>query len=60
MKRGLLAASMLAVTSAGALAVPTYGLLTTIGVPASGANVQPGGAFTAFDIGFVDPVTGYY
>lgn len=60
MKRSLLAASMLAVTSAGALAVPTYGLLTTIGVPTSGANVQPGGAFTAYDIGFVDPVTGNY
>jgi hypothetical protein len=31
---------------------------TFIAVPADGANVQPGGAFTAFDISFADPVTG--
>ena len=33
--------------------VPTF-----IPVPAEAANVQPGGAFTSFDISFADPVTG--
>src|ERR1700731_2966268 len=31
---------------------------TFIPVPADAANVQPGGAFTSFDISFADPVTG--
>lgn len=35
----------------------SYGLIKTIAVPPSGANVQPGGAFTSFDISFFDPVT---
>jgi len=34
-----------------------YGLLTTIPVTPSAANVQPGGAFTSFDISFIDPTT---
>ena len=29
-------------------------------VPADSANFQPGGAFSSFDISFVDPVTGNY
>jgi hypothetical protein len=29
-----------------------------IAVPAASANVQPGGAFSSFDISFADPVTG--
>ena len=33
-------------------------LLTYISVPAGGANFQPGGAFSSFDISFADPVTG--
>src|SRR5580704_17565342 len=33
--------------------VPTF-----IPVPADAANVQPGGAFSSFDISFADPVTG--
>jgi hypothetical protein len=33
-------------------------LQTFIPVPADGANVQPGGAFSSFDISFADPVTG--
>jgi hypothetical protein len=33
-------------------------LQTSIPVPASGANFQPGGVFTSFDISFADPVTG--
>src|SRR6478672_7181311 len=32
---------------------PTY-----IQVPADAANMQPGGAFSSFDISFADPVTG--
>src|SRR5690349_19293648 len=35
-------------------------LETLITVPSDAANVQPGGEFTAFDISFVDPVTGNY
>jgi hypothetical protein len=31
---------------------------TFIPVPADSANVQPGGAFSSFDISFADPVTG--
>ena len=33
-------------------------LQTFIPVPADAANVQPGGAFSSFDISFADPVTG--
>ena len=33
-------------------------LLTFIPVPADTANMQPGGAFSSFDISFADPVTG--
>jgi len=33
-------------------------LLRYIPVPADTANVQPGGAFSAFDISYADPVTG--
>jgi hypothetical protein len=33
-------------------------LVNYIAVPADAANVQPGGAFSAFDISYADPVTG--
>jgi hypothetical protein len=50
---------MFGVMTASALATPTtYSLLTTISIPTTGANVQPGGAFTSFDISFFDPATG--
>jgi hypothetical protein len=52
----LLAAVVLGMAASSAIAGP-YTLLTTITVPADAANVQPGGAFTAFDISFFDPVT---
>ncbi len=42
-----------------AMAGPDYHLLTTIGIPATAVNNQ-GGKLTAFDISFVDPVTGDY
>jgi PEP-CTERM motif-containing protein len=42
-----------------ALAVPLT-LETLIPIPATAANVQPGGAFTSFDISFFDPVSGNY
>src|SRR5713101_6480134 len=42
--------------SGPALAGPTYVLLTTIPVPASGDNTQ-NGAFTAYDIAFFDGTT---
>lgn len=55
----LTAAALLGTMTAAALANPDYNLLMTIGVPVSSANSQ-GGAFTAFDISYVDPVTGDY
>jgi hypothetical protein len=47
----------LAATAGPAVAGPLT-LLTYIAVPADTANVQPGGAFSSFDISFADPVTG--
>jgi hypothetical protein len=47
----------LAATAGPAVAGPLT-LLTYIPVPADTANVQPGGAFSSFDISFADPVTG--
>jgi len=47
----------LAATADPAVAGPLT-LLTYIPVPADTANTQPGGAFSAFDISFADPVTG--
>jgi hypothetical protein len=50
---GLVAMAATAGPAAAQLALETY-----IPVPADAANVQPGGAFTSFDISFADPVTG--
>jgi hypothetical protein len=56
----LAAASILAAGLAPARAANTdYQLLSTIALPATAANNQ-GGAFTAFDISYVDPITGDY
>jgi hypothetical protein len=44
--------------TAGAAIADTLTLQTYIPVPADAANVQPGGAFSSFDISFADPVTG--
>src|SRR5260370_35697796 len=55
---GVIAAAVLGIATSSAIAGPTtYSLLTTIAVPSDAANVQPGGAFTSFDISFFDPVT---
>jgi len=35
----------------------TYNLVTTMPVPPTAANTQPGGAFTSFDISWFDPLT---
>ena len=54
----MIAAAVLGIATSTAIAGPTtYSLLTTIAVPSDTANVQPGGAFTSFDISFFDPVT---
>ena len=54
-----LARAVAVVATAGpAMAGPAYHLLTSIAVPTDAANVQPGGAFTSFDISYFDPVTG--
>ena len=47
----------LAATAGPAVAGPLT-LVNFIPVPADAANVQPGGAFSSFDISFADPVTG--
>jgi hypothetical protein len=48
----------LAATASPAVADPVFSLLKFIPVPADTANMQPGGAFSAFDISYADPVTG--
>src|SRR5499427_1973626 len=48
----------LAATAGPAVAGPMVTFDTFIAVPADSANVQPGGAFSSFDISFTDPVTG--
>ena len=48
----------IAATVGPAAAGPTVTFDTFIAVPADAANVQPGGAFSSFDISFADPVTG--
>jgi hypothetical protein len=50
---GLVAMAAAAGPAAAQLALETY-----IPVPADTANMQPGGAFSSFDISFADPVTG--
>jgi len=45
-------------TIAGPAVADDLILQTFIPVPADAANVQPGGAFSSFDISFADPVTG--
>ena len=42
----------------GSAVAGTLTPLTFIPVPADSVNVQPGGAFSSFDISFADPVTG--
>jgi hypothetical protein len=56
----LAGAVALAATAGPAVAGPFVPLvlLGAISVPTDAANVQPGGAFTSFDISFFDPVTG--
>jgi hypothetical protein len=49
---------MLGSVAGTAVAGPVYSLLTTITVPVSAANSQAGN-FTAFDISYVDPTTGF-
>jgi hypothetical protein len=44
--------------TAGPAVADQLTLQTFIPVPADTANVQPGGAFSSFDISFADPVTG--
>jgi hypothetical protein len=53
---GLLAGVAAMATAGPSAAQVTFD--TFIPVPADTANVQPGGAFSSFDISFADPVTG--
>ena len=55
----LLAGTILGAAVPMAIAGPNYSLLTTIGIPATLDNQQPGGAMTAFDISFAD-TTGFF
>ena len=52
------AAILLAAVAAGPVMAAPYTLQAVIAIPATGANVQPGGEFTSFDISFFDPATG--
>ena len=54
----LVGMAALAATTGSAVADPMVAFNTFIPVPADTANVQPGGAFSSFDISFADPVTG--
>jgi hypothetical protein len=51
-------ASVVAMAATAGPAAAQLTLQTFIPVPADAANVQPGGAFSSFDISFADPVTG--
>jgi DNA-binding beta-propeller fold protein YncE len=53
---GLLAGVAAAATGGPAVAADLFPFSTLIPVPADAANVQPGGAFTSFDISFADPI----
>jgi hypothetical protein len=53
----LLTATMLGTIATSAIATP-YTFSTYIAVPSDSANVQPGGAFSSFDISFADAMTG--
>jgi PEP-CTERM motif len=54
----LLVGTMLGSATTAAVAGPDYSFVTSITVPVSAANNQ-GGNFTAFDISYVDPLTGF-
>jgi len=53
------AAILFGIATGPAFAAPIT-IQAYITVPTTAANVQPGGAFSSFDIGYVDPVTGNY
>ena len=55
----ILAGTMVAAASAAVAGPVNYSLLTTIAIPTTPSNVQPGGALTSFDISFADS-TGFY
>ena len=57
--RYLIAAGVAVISIAAATpsAQATFVLATTIAVPTTSNNVQPGGVFTSFDISFFDPST---
>src|SRR5206468_9439110 len=57
--RDVIAAGLafVAITAATPSAHASYVLTTTIPVPPSANNVQPGGVFSSFDISYFDPVT---
>jgi hypothetical protein len=50
-------AAVISIVAAAPSAQAAYVLDTTIAVPTSADNVQPGGVFSSFDISYFDPVT---
>ena len=50
-------AALISIAAATPSAQATYVLDTTIAVPTSQNNVQPGGVFSSFDISYFDPLT---
>jgi MYXO-CTERM domain-containing protein len=53
-----LAGAVAVAATAGPAAASVLSIQKYMPVPADAANVQPGGAFSSFDISYVDPVTG--
>ena len=57
----LMATAAIGLGSTAAIAGPSsYGFLDALTVPTDAANVQPGGAFTSFDISYFDSANGNY
>ena len=57
-RRVLAYAGLVSMAALPAMAAPIpYTLQSLIAIPTTAANVQPGGAFTSFDISYYDPIT---
>jgi hypothetical protein len=57
---GWLAAACACATGSAFAQPVNYELQTVVAIPKTAANVQPGGAFTSFDISFFNPANGGY
>jgi hypothetical protein len=60
MRISVVIAAFIAALGAGEAWSQPYTLKTVIAIPPTAGNVQPGGGFTSFDIGYFDPVSRNY